>query len=201
MPVRIAIGQREVIRIAASILLSLVFLASAQTLRADIYMHTDSEGVVHLTNHPLSPDYRLLVKEPVRRAVPGGENNYDELIREAERLYDVEFSLLKAIMKVESNFNPRAVSKKGAAGLMQIMPCNFTALHIRNPFDPRENIFGGARYIRRMLDRFNGEVPLALAAYNAGPEIVGRLRKIPPIGETQSYVERVMKFYSLFKQR
>lgn len=201
MPVRIAIGQREVIRIAASILLSLVFLAAAQTLRADIYMHTDSEGVVHLTNHPLSPDYRLLVKEPVRRAVPGGENNYDELIREAERLYDVEFSLLKAIMKVESNFNPRAVSKKGAAGLMQIMPCNFTALHIRNPFDPRENIFGGARYIRRMLDRFNGEVPLALAAYNAGPEIVGRLRKIPPIGETQSYVERVMKFYSLFKQR
>ena len=201
MPVRIAIGQREVIRIAASILLSLVFLASAQTLRADIYMHTDSEGVVHLTNHPLSPDYRLLVKEPVRRDVPGGENNYDELIREAERLYDVEFSLLKAIMKVESNFNPRAVSKKGAAGLMQIMPCNFTALHIRNPFDPRENIFGGARYIRRMLDRFNGEVPLALAAYNAGPEIVGRLRKIPPIGETQSYVERVMKFYSLFKQR
>jgi len=201
MPVRIAIGQREVIRIAASILLSLVLLAAAQTLRADIYMHTDSEGVVHLTNHPLSPDYRLLVKEPVRRDVPGGENNYDELIREAERLYDVEFSLLKAIMKVESNFNPRAVSKKGAAGLMQIMPCNFTVLHIRNPFDPRENIFGGARYIRRMLDRFNGEVPLALAAYNAGPEIVGRLRKIPPIGETQSYVERVMKFYSLFKQR
>ncbi len=189
------------IRVIACILLSLVFLPAVQTLRADIYIHTDSEGVVHLTNHPATPDYRLLVKEPVRRAKPGGENNYDELIREAERIYDVEFSLLKAIMKVESNFNPRAVSKKGAAGLMQIMPRNFAALHISDPFDPRENILGGARYIRRMLDRFNGEVPLALAAYNAGPEVVVRHRKVPPIGETQSYVERVMKFYSLFKQR
>lgn len=184
----------------ALIFLSFIMLAP-QALRADIYIHTDNEGGIHLTNNPTSSQYKLLVKEPVRRTRAGDEHDYDEFIREAERLYNVEFSLLKAIMKVESNFNPRAVSKKGASGLMQIMPCNFNTLRISDPFDPRENILGGARYIRRLLDRFDGKVSLALAAYNAGPEAVDRHGKVPPIKETESYVERVMKFYSLFKQR
>jgi soluble lytic murein transglycosylase-like protein len=104
-------------------------------------------------------------------------------------------------MKADSDFDPRAVSEKGAKGLMQIMPFNFKALGIQDPFDPRENIMGGALYMRQLLDRFNGKVLLALAAYNAGAESVDRCNGIPPIPETENYVYKVMEFYELFSKR
>jgi soluble lytic murein transglycosylase len=108
--------------------------------------------------------------------------------------------LLKAIIKAESDFNPRAVSKKGAMGLMQIMPENIKAMNISNPFDPLENILGGARYFREMLDRFKGHLSLSLAAYNAGPTAVERYNnQIPPYKETENYIERVLKFYSSYQ--
>jgi soluble lytic murein transglycosylase len=103
-------------------------------------------------------------------------------------------------MKAESGFNPKAISKKGAKGLMQIMPSNFRALGIKDPFNPRESIMGGALYLRQMLDRFNGEVHLALAAYNAGPDSVDRSGGIPPIRETENYVNKVMKYYKIFRE-
>jgi len=103
-------------------------------------------------------------------------------------------------MKAESDFNPKAVSKKGAKGLMQIMPSNFKALGIKDPFNPRENVMGGALYLRQMLDRFNGRIHLALAAYNAGPDRVVRSGGIPPIRETEDYVKRVMEYYRMFRK-
>jgi len=111
----------------------------------------------------------------------------------------VSFPLLKAIIKAESDFDPHAVSKTGATGLMQIMPENFKPLGISDPFDPRENINAGARYFKQIYDRFKGKLTLSLAAYNAGPTAVDRYQTIPPYEETQEYVRRVMKFYYNYK--
>ncbi len=103
------------------------------------------------------------------------------------------------MIRVESNFNPKAVSRKGALGLMQVMPTNLKSLDISDPFDPEQNIMGGARYFRSMVDRFDGKLPLALAAYNAGPNMVDRYKDIPPIEETRNYVKKVMEFFYLYK--
>jgi soluble lytic murein transglycosylase len=176
---------------------------SSSTLYADIYMYIDQNGVVHFTNVLTSSesDYRIYVKE--QRDDSFGiytANQYDHFIREASELYSVSYPLLKAIIKAESDFNPRAVSKKGALGLMQLMPENVKAMRISDPFDPWENIMGGARYFRKMLDRFEGKLSLSLAAYNAGPTTVERYNhKIPPYKETENYVEKVLKYYYSYK--
>ena len=107
--------------------------------------------------------------------------------------YGVSFPLLKAIIKAESDFDPRAVSKKGAKGLMQIMPENFKLLGIKDPFDPSQNIHAGARYFKQMYDRFKGKLALSLAAYNAGPTAVERYNTVPPYEETEEYVETGFK--------
>jgi soluble lytic murein transglycosylase len=112
----------------------------------------------------------------------------------------VAFSLIKAVIRAESAFDPRAVSRKGALGLMQIMPQNLVTFQVDDPFDPWQNIMGGVRYLKSLLQRFDGQVPLALAAYNAGPQAVDAYRGIPPIPETETYVKRVMKFFYLYKK-
>jgi len=122
-------------------------------------------------------------------------DKYDHIINRASRRHGISFPLLKAIIKVESNFNPRAVSKKGAKGLMQLMPENIRILKIKDPFDPSENIMAGARYFKELLDRFNGKVQLTLAAYNAGPNRVDRYQRIPPYKETENYIQKVMAYY------
>ena len=142
----------------------------------------------------------LDIKERKRFSRSYSEDKYDEYIREASGIHGVSFPLLKAIMKAESGFNPKAISKKGAKGLMQIMPSNFRVLGIKNPFNPRESIMGGALYLRQMSDRFNGKIHLALAAYNAGPDSVDRSGGIPPIRETENYVNKVMKYYKIFRE-
>ena len=122
------------------------------------------------------------------------------MIDEAARRHQVSPELLKALIKVESDFNPKAVSRAGAVGLMQIMPENFAALRIEDPYDPWENIMGGTRYLTQMLKRFRGRLHLALAAYNAGPTLVERYNRIPPIRETEEYVEKVMKYYQALRK-
>jgi len=190
------------------ILIGLITIAlqisiSSSTLYADIYMFIDQNGVVHFTNvlTTSESDYRIYVKE--QRDDSYGifsANHYDRFIREASDLYSISYPLLKAIIKAESDFNPRAVSKKGALGLMQLMPENIKAMNISDPFDPWENIMGGARYFRKMLDRFEGKLSLSLAAYNAGPTTVERYNhRIPPYKETENYVEKVLKFYYVYK--
>ena len=170
---------------------------------ADIYMFVDREGVVHFTNVPTSSDsdYRVYIKEGSQFA-PGNysPDRYDPYIREASELYGLSYPLLKAIIKAESDFNPRAVSRKGALGLMQLMPENVRRLNVSDPFDPWQNIMGGARYFRQMLDRFKGKLSLSLAAYNAGPTTVERYNnQIPPYRETENYVEKVLQYYYFYK--
>lgn len=168
---------------------------------ADIYKYIDSNGVLHFTNAPTSSNYRLYLKENPAASLPVRiTRQYESIITEASERHGIEASLLKAIIKVESDYNPRAVSKKGARGLMQIMPETMKALKIANAFDPWENIMGGARYFKQLFRRYNGKLPLALAAYNAGPTLVDRFGSIPPIRETEEYVEKVIKYFYLFKK-
>ena len=176
-------------------------LGVALPVQADIYRFIDENGVMHFTNTPTSSNqkYRIFVKEKTRVTRWYSSEKYDELISDASERTGVAFPLLKAIIKAESDFDPFAVSKKGATGLMQIMPQNFEPLGIEDPFDPWQNINAGARYFKQMYDRFKGKLSLSLAAYNAGPTAVDRYKTIPPYEETEEYVRRVMKYYYNYK--
>jgi soluble lytic murein transglycosylase len=182
-----------------------VLVTAFVPLYADIYVHMDSEGVLHFTNAPTSSKYKIYIKEKPTMSsnsnLIDSTKRYDDLITEASKSHGISFSLLKALIKIESDFNPRAISSAGAIGLMQIMPENIKALNIKDPFDPWENIMGGARYLKQLIGRFNGKLPMALAAYNAGPNIVDRYKRIPPFKETEDFVEKVMKYYSIFKEQ
>jgi len=129
---------------------------------------------------------------------PNLSTKFDELFNEIARTYNLDPKLLHAIAKVESNYNPRAVSPKGALGVMQLIPSTARLVGVSDPFDPRENIHGGARYLRYLLDKF-GDLTLALAAYNAGPKAVEAYGGIPPYEETQRYVRSVLSLYQRLK--
>ena len=191
------------------ILFAMVILPGSSGF-CDIYTYVDKNGVRHFTNVPNlnSVQYNVYIKEPstLQEKPPpyqpdaASSSRYDHLIAEASRRYGVNESLLKAIIKAESDFNPRAVSKKGAKGLMQLMPENIRAFRLTDPFDPRENIMGGTRYFKRMINRYGGELSLAIAAYNAGPEKVDQYRGVPPYKETENFVKRVLKYYRVFQK-
>jgi len=186
------------INIKSILIIILVLACNLSLLKADIYFYQDENGVLHFTNSPesLEGDYTVFIRDSVRkwRTTTFSPTKYDRLISEAARRYGVDFTLIKAVIKAESDFNPQAVSPKGARGLMQIMPKNFKNLGIYNPFDPRQNIMAGTKYLKRMINRFES-LSLALAAYNAGPTVVSSYNKIPPYKETQKYVKRVLRFY------
>lgn len=124
-----------------------------------------------------------------------GSSDFDMLIQMASEKYGINSSLVKAVIQAESNFNPNAVSSAGAQGLMQLMPGTAAGLGVENAFDPVQNIDGGVRYLRDLLDRFDGNIRLTLAAYNAGPGAVEKYDGIPPYRETQAYVDRVIGYY------
>jgi soluble lytic murein transglycosylase len=167
--------------------------------RGAVYTFTDENGVVHFTNVPRDERYRPLDEStlPIRfRRVPM-HWQYDGLIGLAARQHRVQPALVKAVIAAESNFDPGAVSRKGARGLMQLMPHTAEALGVGDPFQPAENVRGGTRYLRHMLDRY-GDLERALAAYNAGPSAVDRFGGVPPYPETRDYVKRVMTYYRVY---
>jgi soluble lytic murein transglycosylase-like protein len=124
---------------------------------------------------------------------------FADSISSAARIYDVHPALIAAVIHAESNFNPKAVSFAGARGLMQITGATQRTLQLKNAFDPHQNIVAGSKYLRQLLDRFNGNMKLAIAAYNAGPGAVSRYSGIPPYKETQAYVKKVLAYYSLYR--
>jgi len=185
----------------------LFFMVSSSS--AGIYRYVDENGVIHFTNCPRDPKFKLYIRES--REDVGDENNsssvsniknsnqYDSLISEFSRKYQVDFALIKAIMRAESGFNPFAVSRKGAKGLMQLMPETAQRVNVSNIFNPRENIEGGVRHFKYLLSLFDNDLRLSLAAYNAGENVVAELRSIPPYRETLDYVKKVLSFYQSYK--
>jgi soluble lytic murein transglycosylase-like protein len=173
-------------------------------ISADIYKYVDEDGVIHLTNMPTerNVNYVLLIREKrvlFSSQLTGDITRFDQMIRNASEKYNVEPALIKAIIKAESNFNHQAVSPKGARGLMQLMPATASSLQVKDSFQPEKNIDGGVRYIRYLLNLFNGNLPFALAAYNAGEKAVMRHNGIPPYRETQTYVQRVQAYLSRYR--
>lgn len=172
-------------------------LSLAGTARAEIYTCTDSNGGKVLTNSPATCGQTRTFVVPgssyraTRPPSAASTSAYDPIITQAASDYDVRADLVRAVIQVESGFDPRARSPKGAMGLMQLMPATAAELGVRNPFNPTENIRGGVAYLRSLLDRYQDET-LALAAYNAGPTAVEKYgNNVPPYRETQQYVDKV----------
>jgi len=181
------------------LVLTVILLASAP-VSADIYMFVDKNGVSHFTNTPTSPKFHLFVKgKRPRHRTPLNKKGYDPLIKKAAQKFNMDFSLIKAVIEVESAYNPRAVSSKGARGLMQIMPSNFKALKLSDPFEPSQNIMAGTRYLNDLIHQYKGNIKHALAAYNAGPGNVDKYNGIPPFQETRDYVQRVMALHRFYR--
>ncbi len=183
---------------------TLVFFYALPSV-AEVYFYRDKDGVMHFTNTPSSQKFRPYFKEAYKYRVPAfsADTNpaqYRRFIDEAARRHGISKALLKAIIKVESDYNPRAISRKGAKGLMQIMPENFDVCDIENPFDPRQNIMGGTRFLKKLLERFGGDLTKAVAAYNAGAGAVERCNGIPPFEETRNYVSKVLRLYRRYNR-
>ncbi len=173
---------------------------------AAVYRFVDAEGVLHFTDAPVDTRYERgdpvrvegLAFAPPRRIKVPTERDYDHLILQVATQHQVEPGLVKAVIAAESNFKPHAVSRVGAQGLMQLMPATSAHLGVARPFGVVDNIDGGVRYLRAMLDRY-GDVSWALAAYNAGPGAVDRHRGVPPYRETRAYIKRVLEYYRRYR--
>jgi hypothetical protein len=183
---------------------------------ADVYQHIDENGVIHLTNiRPTGPragGYKVVLRTPpIRQPRPGVKvdmptnldpgrlTRFDDHIREASRLYAIPEAFIRAVIHTESNYYPRAVSHCGAQGMMQLMPATGRRMGVRDPFDPRQNILGGTRYLRYLANMFRGDMVLTIAGYHAGENAVLRYRGVPPYETTQRYVPTVLRHYYRYR--
>lgn len=165
-----------------------------QPIEADIYVSHEN-GVSTYTDRPTKRGFKIYLIRRAFRAFRGKESaDYDRLIASACQNHGVEFALVKALIKAESAFDPSAISRAGAQGLMQLMPQTAELHKVKDAYAPEDNIAGGVRHLRMLLDRFGGDLTLTLAAYNAGAEKVKRYNGVPPYRETQDYVQRVLQY-------
>lgn len=204
------------ITIKTSLFVGIALSCFVNIAHADIYQYVDDKGVVHFTNVPTSNKRNpIKIYSEQRKQSPltaamaqpagAGQRNgsgdtvpvsYLNIINSACVRFGVDPSLVHAIVKVESDFNPFAISRKGAMGLMQLMPHTANTMNVRNTFSPDENVEGGVKYLRYLLDRYEGNISLALAAYNAGETAVKKWGTIPPFKETQDYVKKILQIYN-----
>jgi soluble lytic murein transglycosylase-like protein len=185
--------------------------ASSAAASQKIYTYMDAQGQRHFTDVPDNNRYRLLVFSTQDRTASGDRydmqllakaSQYDAIIEQAAATAALEPNLLRAVIVVESGFNSRAVSRRGAVGLMQLMPATAIRFGVSNLYDPKQNIRAGALYLKFLMDRFGQNVRLALAAYNAGEDAVERNGgQIPPFSETMAYVPRVLKVYRMLVEQ
>lgn len=188
-------------KISAYVILLLAIFTSPSEAELPIYSYIDAQGMVHYTNINTTEGswadrQRKFFKK--NRLVTTGK--FHQFIQQTAKRYNVDPLLIKAIIKAESNFNPKAVSTAGAMGLMQLMPGTAKDLQVLDPFDIQQNIEGGTRYFKQLLNSYDGNVQLSLAAYNAGPSRVKPQGNIPFIAETRTYIDRVMNYYRASKK-
>lgn len=178
--------------------------------QADVFQSMDAEGVVHLTNVPADSSYQVLIHVPEigiprfcnKILIRPAENSpdYREVLSTAAREHNLDKALLRAVITVESAFNPNAVSSEGAVGLMQLMPATAKRYGVKDRYDPAQNVKGGAAYLHDLMHQFHDNLPLVLAAYNAGENAVSRYgNHIPPYPETRRYVPRVLNLYHQYQ--
>jgi soluble lytic murein transglycosylase-like protein len=182
--------------VPAGLVLSLV----ASNAQADVFVYKDGDGVQHFTTVP--GDRRRFRPHVAARAGAGGAGRYtrfDAWIAEAAALYQVPVALVRAIIRCESDYDPKALSPAGAQGLMQLMPETAKRLKVVDVWDPRENILGGARLLRELAHEFNGDLVLTVAAYNAGDASVVRFGGVPPYPETREYVSAVTRYFRRYQ--
>jgi len=192
--------------IALAVAFVLSFIIAGPSASGSIYQYMDDRGVVHFSDVPIDERFHPRVNlrtfgaalSSIHKPKSPKNHGFDGLIYRAAKTNRIEPELVKAVIAAESNFQPEAVSRVGAQGLMQLMPQTASELGVKKPFRARDNVDGGARYLRKMLDRY-GDVTRALAAYNAGPEAVDRYQGVPPYSETQAYVKRVLDYYRGYK--
>lgn len=183
----------------------------AEPARATVYTFTDATGVTHFTNIPSDPRYAGMARSPLRASAyksvktsygySTASDRYAPLVKKAAHEHSLDQALLQAMIAAESGYDPNAVSPKGAVGLMQLMPETARRYGVRNLYDPAENIQGGAKYLRDLLRKFNNDLSLTLAAYNAGEDaIIQYGHRIPPYRETLQYVPRVLTLYRQYQR-
>jgi hypothetical protein len=180
--------------------LSFCFIAPSFSL-ADIYKYVDQDGVTHFTNVPTHSKFKLVMKEErVQFQLGPAFEKYDLAIWKASEKYKVDYALIKAVIKAESNFNPKAVSRVGAKGLMQLMPKTAYAYDVQDSFHPEDNIEGGVRYLRYLWNLYDGNIYLVLAGYNAGEKAVYQYKGVPPYPETRTFIRRVLHHFQQYSR-
>jgi soluble lytic murein transglycosylase-like protein len=204
-------------RLGPVIVISLLSLPSPR-IAADIYSREDPDGTVYFTNlRPQGKErhkYKVYLKTPpirkarpgvlpvpARDATPGRYSRYDASIVEASRAFSIPEPFIRAVIRVESDYDPRVVSVAGAEGLMQLMPETARRMNVRNSFDPHDNIMGGTRYLRYLANMFSGDMVLTIAGYHAGEGAVQKYRGVPPYTSTHGYIKKVLKFYNHYKTK
>ena len=194
-----SLGRHAAIGLTTAVIAGIGSLAfSVPTTTAEIYQFVGRDGSISLTNVPSDSRYRKVEIESSRFHATLSERELEPVIRRHSSQHQLHPALIRAVIKAESNFDPRAVSRAGAIGLMQLMPQTAVRLDVRDMYDPDDNVGGGAKYLRQLLDRFHGNLPLALAAYNAGENAVDRYQALPPFDETRQYVRKVLRYYRTF---